>query len=84
MGGNFVRAFGPGSSEPGVASDAEWPAGAWGDPVSQPAAGRLGADSAKWVTRISLVGTAHELVPHVYFVLYMPLTPLSDLDINDS
>ena len=30
-----MRAFGPGSSEPGVASDKEWPAGAWGDPVHE-------------------------------------------------
>ena len=35
MGGNFVRAFGPGSSEPGVASDAGWPVGAWDDPVHE-------------------------------------------------
>ena len=42
MGGNAERAFGPGSSEPGVASDAEWPAGAWGDPVhEQPPRGGL-------------------------------------------
>ncbi len=30
-----MRAFGPGSSKPGVASDAEWPASAWGDPVHE-------------------------------------------------
>ena len=27
------RAFEPGSGEPGVANDARWPAGAWGDPA---------------------------------------------------
>ena len=36
------RAFEPGAGEPGVASDAEWPAGAWGDPVhEQPPRGGL-------------------------------------------
>ncbi len=30
-----MRAFGPGSSEPGVASDAGWLVGAWDDPVHE-------------------------------------------------
>jgi hypothetical protein len=36
------RAFEPGSGEPGVVNDAEWPAGAWDDPVhEQPPKGGL-------------------------------------------
>ena len=35
MAGNLERAFEPGSGEPGVASDAGWPAGAWDDPVHE-------------------------------------------------
>ena len=37
-----MKAFGPGSSASGVASDAGWPAGAWDDPVhEQPPRGGL-------------------------------------------